>query len=64
MFQISELKSAQIPSSSALKNTLIDPAINLIIIKLKKELEATKTKVSGFLICCFKSDHKIFYSIF
>lgn len=33
------------PSSSALKNALIDPAVNLIIAKLKKELEIMKTKV-------------------
>lgn len=43
--QIAELKSAQIPSTNALRNTLIDPAVNLVIIKLKKELEATKTKM-------------------
>lgn len=42
--QIAELKAAQVPTPNALKNSLIDPAINLIIIKLKKELEAVKTK--------------------
>ena len=44
--QIAELKAAQIPSTNSLRNTLVDPAVNLIIIKLKKELEATKTKVT------------------
>jgi hypothetical protein len=46
------LKAAQVPSSSSLKNALIDPAVNLIIAKLKKELEMMKTKVRSFFALC------------
>ena len=44
--QIAELKSAQIPAINSLRNCLVDPAVNIIIVNLKKELEATKTKVN------------------
>ena len=43
--QIAELKAAQAPSTSALRNALLDPAVNIIIQNLKKELEATKKKM-------------------
>ena len=40
--QIAELKAAQAPSSAALRNTLIDPAVNLVIQRLTKECDALK----------------------
>jgi len=40
--QIAELKAAQAPSTAALRNTLIDPAVNLVIQKLTKECDALK----------------------
>ena len=43
--QVAELKAAQAPSMSALRNALLDPAVNIIIQNLKKELEATKKKM-------------------
>ena len=43
--QIAELKAAQAPSMSALRTALLDPAVNIIIQNLKKELEATKKKM-------------------
>merc|ERR1719323_1147204 len=43
--QIAELKSAQAPKMNALRNALLDPAVNIIIQNLKKELEATKKKM-------------------
>lgn len=45
MNQIAELKSAQAPSTASLRNTLLDPAVNLIIQRLKRELESNKTKM-------------------
>ena len=43
--QIAELKAAQAPSMGALRTALLDPAVNIIIQNLKKELEATKKKM-------------------
>ena len=43
--QIAELKAAQAPKMNALRNALLDPAVNIIIQNLKKELEATKKKM-------------------
>jgi len=40
--QIAELKSAQAPSSAQLRQTLIDPAVNLVIQKLTKECDQQK----------------------
>ena len=40
--QIAELKAAQAPSTAALRNTLIDPAVNLVIQKLTKECDALR----------------------
>ncbi|ODM90956.1 Pre-mRNA-splicing regulator female-lethal(2)D [Orchesella cincta] len=43
--QISELKSSMIPSTSSLKNSLLDPAVNFVIQKMKKEMTETKKKL-------------------
>merc|ERR1719244_2320264 len=40
--QIAELKSAQAPSSAQLRQTLIDPAVNLVIQKMTKECDQQK----------------------
>ncbi|XP_005177555.1 pre-mRNA-splicing regulator female-lethal(2)D [Musca domestica] len=43
--QIAEYKAAQAPSAVALRSALLDPAVNLLFQKLKKELKATKAKL-------------------
>ncbi|XP_011189826.2 pre-mRNA-splicing regulator female-lethal(2)D [Zeugodacus cucurbitae] len=43
--QIAEYKAAQAPTASALRAALLDPAVNLLFEKLKKELKATKAKL-------------------
>ena len=43
--QIAELKASQAPSTAAMRNALLDPAVNLIVQKLKKELETTRSKL-------------------
>ena len=43
--QISELKAAQAPAKAALRNSLLDPAVNIVIQNLKKELDSTKKKM-------------------
>lgn len=43
--QITELKAAQIPALATLRSTLLDPAINIIIQKLKNELTTTKASL-------------------
>ncbi|XP_013119542.2 pre-mRNA-splicing regulator female-lethal(2)D [Stomoxys calcitrans] len=43
--QIAEYKAAQAPSALALRSALLDPAVNLLFQKLKKELKATKAKL-------------------
>ena len=40
--QIAELKAAQAPSSAALRNTLLDPAVNLVIQRLTRECDSLK----------------------
>merc|ERR1712142_848604 len=40
--QIAELKAARAPSTAALRNTLIDPAVNLVIQRLTKECDSLK----------------------
>jgi predicted nucleic acid-binding Zn-ribbon protein len=45
--QISELKKSVTPSAGALRSTLLDPAVNLIITKMKGELEETKKKLEN-----------------
>lgn len=44
--QISELKAAQAPTTTAMRNALLDPAVNIIVSKLTQELDATKSKLS------------------
>jgi len=39
------LKSSIVPTLGALRSTLLDPAVNLIIQKLKKDLAETKKKL-------------------
>ncbi|CAG7732872.1 unnamed protein product [Allacma fusca] len=43
--QLNELKSMMVPSTGALRSTLLDPAVNLLIQRMKKELEDTKKKL-------------------
>lgn len=43
--QIAEYKAAQAPGPAALRSALLDPAVNLLFEKLKKELQATKAKL-------------------
>jgi hypothetical protein len=46
--QVAELKSSfasTASSGAALRSTLLDPAVNLIILRMKKELEETKKKL-------------------
>lgn len=43
--QIAEYKAAQAPTALALRAALLDPAVNLLFEKLKKELKATKAKL-------------------
>ena len=40
--QIAELKAAQAPSNAQLRQTLLDPAVNLVIEKLTKECDTLK----------------------
>jgi len=40
--QVTELKAAQAPNSTALRNSMLDPAINILIQKLTKECENLK----------------------
>ncbi|XP_051165485.1 pre-mRNA-splicing regulator female-lethal(2)D isoform X2 [Leptopilina boulardi] len=43
--QISEMKAAQAPSAAALRSALLDPAVNILIQKLRQELTTTKAKL-------------------
>ncbi|XP_015513129.1 pre-mRNA-splicing regulator WTAP [Neodiprion pinetum] len=43
--QISEMKAAQAPSAAALKSALLDPAVNILIQRLRQELITTKAKL-------------------
>lgn len=43
--QINELKSAVAPTPGSLRSTLLDPAVNFVIQRMKKELEETKKKL-------------------
>ncbi|KAK0071358.1 hypothetical protein PV325_013057, partial [Microctonus aethiopoides] len=43
--QITEMKSAQTPSATSLRSALLDPAINILIQKLRQELITTKAKL-------------------
>lgn len=42
--QVSELKAAQVPSTTQLRSTLVDPGVNVIIRQLQKELEEARKK--------------------
>ncbi|XP_034479770.1 pre-mRNA-splicing regulator female-lethal(2)D isoform X2 [Drosophila innubila] len=43
--QIAEYKAQQAPTALALRTALLDPAVNLLFERLKKELKATKSKL-------------------
>ena len=43
--QIAELKAAQAPSSAQLRQTSLDPAVNLMIQKLTKECDSLRMKI-------------------
>ncbi|XP_058794137.1 pre-mRNA-splicing regulator WTAP [Phymastichus coffea] len=43
--QMSEMKASQVPSSGALRSTLLDPAVNILIQRLRQELVTTKAKL-------------------
>ncbi|XP_054266394.1 pre-mRNA-splicing regulator female-lethal(2)D isoform X2 [Macrosteles quadrilineatus] len=43
--QLSELKAREAPGVSALRSALLDPAVNLLLQKLRQELTATRTRV-------------------
>jgi pre-mRNA-splicing regulator WTAP len=45
VIQISELKAAQTPGPTQLRNALLDPAVNILIQKLKAELMSTRTRL-------------------
>lgn len=39
------MKASQIPSAASLRSALLDPAVNILIQKLRQELIATKAKL-------------------
>lgn len=39
------MKASQAPTSAALRSTLLDPAVNILIQKLRQELVTTKAKL-------------------
>ena len=43
--QIQELKQAQNPSAAKLRSMLLDPAVNLMFERMKKEVESCKEKL-------------------
>ncbi|XP_020283851.1 pre-mRNA-splicing regulator female-lethal(2)D-like isoform X2 [Pseudomyrmex gracilis] len=43
--QINEMKATQAPSAAALRSALLDPAVNILIQKLRQELITTKSKL-------------------
>ncbi|CAG2107337.1 unnamed protein product [Medioppia subpectinata] len=43
--QIQELKQSQVPSTGQLQSVLIDPAINLMFDKMKREVDSSRAKV-------------------
>uniref|UniRef100_A0A3B3ZCQ9 Pre-mRNA-splicing regulator WTAP n=1 Tax=Periophthalmus magnuspinnatus TaxID=409849 RepID=A0A3B3ZCQ9_9GOBI len=43
--QIQYLKQVQQPSAAQLRSAMVDPAINLVFLKMKTELEQTKDKL-------------------
>lgn len=43
--QVNELKTAQIPTNSSLRSTLVDPAVNSLLQMLRAELQTTKARL-------------------
>lgn len=43
--QITEYKGAQVPTTTALRNALLDPAVNLLLQKLRAELQTTRARL-------------------
>lgn len=43
--QITEYKSAQVPAQAALRTALLDPAVNLLLQKLRTELQTTRGRL-------------------
>lgn len=43
--QLSELKAGQAPGASALRSALLDPAVNLLLQRLRQELASTRTRL-------------------
>lgn len=43
--QITEYKSAQVPAQAALRTALLDPAVNLLLQKLRAELQSTRGRL-------------------
>lgn len=43
--QIAELKAAQAPGAAALRSALLDPAVNLLLQRLRQELLATRARL-------------------
>ncbi|KAK9743664.1 WTAP/Mum2p family [Popillia japonica] len=43
--QVNELKTAQIPTNSSLRSTLVDPAVNSLLQILRAELQTTKARL-------------------
>ena len=47
-FQIAELKAAQAPSTSAMRNALLDPAVNIIVSKLTQVKSIASTSIANY----------------
>jgi hypothetical protein len=43
--QVAELKAAQAPGAAALRSALLDPAVNLLLQRLRQELLATRARL-------------------
>lgn len=43
--QVEELKQYQLPSTAQLRTMLLEPTVNVVINKLRKELDSTKTRL-------------------
>lgn len=43
--QLNELKSNQVPTNQSLRNTLLDPAVNVMFQQFRTELQATRSKL-------------------
>ena len=49
-FQIAELKAAQAPSTSAMRNALLDPAVNIIVSKLTQVKSIASTSIENYKV--------------